>query len=53
MADPLTKFLSQEKHDHSLGVNHIAMLTTLLTLINPLGVGHMSMSTMGVNHIKM
>ena len=25
MADPLTKSLSQAKHDHSLGVNHIAM----------------------------
>ena len=25
VADPLTTFLSQEKHDHSLGVNHIAM----------------------------
>ena len=25
MADLLTKFLSQAKHDHSLGVNHIAM----------------------------
>ena len=25
VADPMTKFLSQEKHVHSLGVNHIAM----------------------------
>ena len=25
VADPLTKLLSQEKHDHSLGVDHIAM----------------------------
>ena len=25
VADPLTKFISQAKHDHSLGVNHIAM----------------------------
>ena len=25
VADPLTKFLSQAKHDHSLGVNHIVM----------------------------
>ena len=25
VADPLTKLLSQAKHDHSLGVNHIAM----------------------------
>ena len=29
------------------------MWTRLLTLVNPLGVGHMSMWTMGVNHIKM
>ena len=53
MADPLTKFLSQAKHDHSLGVNHIAMWTRLLTLVNPLGVGHMAMWTMGVNHMTM
>ena len=25
VADPLTKYLSQAKHDHSLGVNHIAV----------------------------
>ena len=50
MTDPLTKPLSQEKHDHSLGVNHIAMWTRLLTLLNPLGVSHMEMWT---NHIKM
>ena len=48
--DPLTKFLSQAKHDHYLGVNHIAMWTRLLTLVNPLGVSHMEMWT---NHIKM
>ena len=50
MADPLTKLLSQAKHDHSLGVNHIAMWTRLLTLVNPLGISHMEMWT---NHIKM
>ena len=53
MADPLTKFLSQAKHDHSLGVNHIAMWTGLLTLVNPLGVGHITMWIMGVNHMVM
>ena len=56
VADPLTKLLSQAKHDHTLvllGVNHIVMWTRLLTLVNPLGVGHMAMWTMGVNHIKM
>ena len=42
-ADPLTKLLSQAKHDHSLGVNHIAMLTRLLTLVNLLGISHMEM----------
>ena len=50
MADPLTKILSQAKHDHSLCVNHIAMWTRLLTLVNPLDVSHMEMWT---NHIKM
>ena len=50
VADPFTKFLSQAKHDHSLGVNNIAMWTRLLTLVNPLGVSHMEMWT---NHIKM
>ena len=25
VADPLTKLLSQAKHDHSLGITHIAM----------------------------
>ena len=35
-----------------MGVNHIAMWTRLLTLVNPLGVGHMTMWTMGVNHIQ-
>ena len=50
MADPLTKLLSQAKHDHSLGVNHIATWTRLLTLVNPLGISHMKMWT---NHIKM
>ena len=50
IADPLTKFLSQAKHDHSLGVNHIVMWTRLLTLVNPLGISHMEMWT---NHIKM
>ena len=25
VADPLTKLLSQAKHDHFLGLNHIAM----------------------------
>ena len=29
------------------------MWTRLLTLVNPLGVGHMAMWTIGVNHIKM
>ena len=29
------------------------MWTRLLTLVNPLGVGHMAMWTMSVNHIKM
>ena len=53
MADPLTKFLSQAKHDHSLGVNHIAMWTRLLTLVKLLSIGHMVMWTMGVNHINM
>ena len=46
VADPLTKFLSQAKHDHTLlllGVNHIAMGTKLLTLVNLLSVGHMAM----------
>ena len=38
---------------YSLGVNHIAMWTRLLTLVNLLSVGHMAMWTMGVNHIKM
>ena len=33
--------------------NHIAMWTRLLTLVNPLGVGHMMMWTMGVNHMVM
>ena len=31
----------------------MAMWTRLLTLVNPLGVGHMTMWTMGVNHIQM
>ena len=53
MADQLTKLLSQAKHDHSLGINHIAMWTRLLTLVNPSGIGHMTMWTMGVNHIQM
>ena len=43
VADPLTKFLSQEKPDHSLGVNHIAMCTRLLTLVNPLGISYIDM----------
>ena len=50
VADPLTKFLSWAKHDHSLVINHIAMWTRLLTLVNPLGVSNMEMWT---NHIKM
>ena len=50
VTDPLTKFLSQAKHDHSLGVNHIAMWTILSNRVNPLGVSHMEMRT---NHIKM
>ena len=29
------------------------MWTRLLTLLNPLGVGHMAMWTMGVNHMMM
>ena len=29
------------------------MWTRLLTLVNPLGVGHMTMWAMGVNHIQM
>ena len=33
-----------------MGVNHIAMWTRLLTLVNPLGISHMEMWT---NHIKM
>ena len=36
-----------------MGVNHIAMWTRLLTLVNPLGVVHISMWIMGVNNIKM
>ena len=36
-----------------LGVNHIAMWTRLLTLVNPLGVGDMEMWTLGVSHIQM
>ena len=48
--DPLTKLLSQAKHDHPFGVNHIAMWTILLTLVNPFGISHMEMWT---NHIKM
>ena len=39
VTDPLTKIISQEKHDH--------------TLVNPLGVDHMTMWTMGVNHMVM
>ena len=35
-----------------MGVNHIAMWTRLLTLVNPLGFGHMAMWTMGVYHIQ-
>ena len=31
----------------------MVMWTRLLTLVNPLGVGHMAMWTLGVNHIKM
>ena len=50
MKDPLTKILSQAKHDHSLGVNHITMWTRLLILVNPLGISHMEMWT---DHIKM
>ena len=38
---------------YSLGVNHIEMWTILLTLANPLVVGHMVIWTMGVNHIHM
>ena len=53
MTDPLTKLLSQAKHDHFLGLNHIAMWTRLLNLVNPLGVDHISMWTMGVNHMVM
>ena len=53
MADLFTKLCSQAKHDHSLGVNHIAMWTILLTLVNPLGVCHITMWTMGVNHMVM
>ena len=53
VANPLTKLLSQAKHDYSLGVNHIAMWTRLLTLVNPLSVGHIEMWTMGVNHMVM
>ena len=49
VADPLTKLFSQAKHDHtrvkSLGVNHMAMWTGLLTLINYLDVSHMAMWT--------
>ena len=29
------------------------MWTRLLTLVNPLGIGHMTMWTMGVNHMVM
>ena len=49
----MAKFFSQEKHDHSLGVNHIAMWSRLLTLVNSLVVGHMAMWTICVNHIHM
>ena len=55
VTDPLTKLLSQAKHDHTLlllGINHLEMWTRLLTLVNPLGVGHMAMWTMGVIHIN-
>ena len=31
----------------------MVMWTRLLTLVNPLGVGHISMWTMGVNHMAM
>ena len=37
----------------TMGVNHMVMWTILLTLVNPLGVGHMAMWTMGVNHMTM
>ena len=60
MADTLTELLSQAKHDHSLGVNHIAMWTRLLTLVNLLSISHIKMwtnhikmSTIGVNHMTM
>ena len=32
----------------NIGVNHMAMWTRLLILVNSLGVGHMVMWTMGV-----
>ena len=38
---------------YSLGVNHIAMWTRLLTLVNLLSVGHMTMWTIGVNYMVM
>ena len=56
VTDLLTKIISQAKHDHTLlllGINHIAMWTRLLTLVNPMGVGHMAMWTMGVIQITM
>ena len=36
-----------------MGVNHIAMWTRLWTLVNPLGVCHMAMWTIGVIHMAM
>ena len=36
-----------------MGVNHIAMSTRLLTLVNPLSVCHMAMWTMDINHMVM
>ena len=56
VTNPLTKLLSRAKHDHTLvlfWVLFIAMWTRLLTLVNPLGVGHMTMWTAGVNHMMM
>ena len=43
VAYSLTKILSQAKHDHPFGVNHIEMWTRLLTILNPSGVSHMEM----------
>ena len=42
-----------DQHQGSMGVRIITMYSRLLTLVNLLGVGHMTMWAMGVNHIQM